>query len=169
MALLRLFGFFTDDNKLDEKTGMTEKQKRLVQNTWGIIRKDEVTSGVAVMLALFTQYPETRKEFRLFKDMPLDELPKNKRFQAHCANVISTFSSAIDYVRDPELMEASLLSLIERHKARGQTRQHFENLRLVLENLYPTIFGKQYTPEVKEAWKKMFDYVFAIFYRVYDE
>lgn len=51
MALLRMFGFFLNDNKLDEKTGMTEKQKRLVQNTWNIVRKDEVSSGIAIMLA----------------------------------------------------------------------------------------------------------------------
>lgn len=51
MALLRLFGFSLDDNKLDEKTGMTGKQKKLVQNTWSVIRKDEVASGTAVMLA----------------------------------------------------------------------------------------------------------------------
>jgi hypothetical protein len=52
MALFRgLFDIFArEDNKLDERTGMTEKQKRLVQNTWAIIRKDEVSSGVAIML-----------------------------------------------------------------------------------------------------------------------
>jgi len=52
MALFRgLFDFFQNDNKLDEKTGMTGKQKKLVQNTWVILRKDEISSGVAIMLA----------------------------------------------------------------------------------------------------------------------
>lgn len=52
MALFRgLFNFFLDDSKVDEKIGMTEKQKRLVQNTWAIARKDEVSAGLAVMIA----------------------------------------------------------------------------------------------------------------------
>jgi len=46
-----LFDFFLNDNKLDEKLGLTEKQKRLVQNTWAIVRKDEVSIGVALVLA----------------------------------------------------------------------------------------------------------------------
>lgn len=46
-----LFDFFQNDNKLDERTGMTGKQKKLVQNTWAIIRKDEISSGVAIMTA----------------------------------------------------------------------------------------------------------------------
>ena len=52
MALFRgLFDFFLNDNKLDEKLGLTEKQKKLVQNTWAIVRKDEVSVGVALLLA----------------------------------------------------------------------------------------------------------------------
>jgi len=52
MAWFRsMFDFFLNDNKLDEKLGLTEKQKRLVQNTWAIVRKDEVSVGVALVLA----------------------------------------------------------------------------------------------------------------------
>ncbi|XP_014477681.1 PREDICTED: globin [Dinoponera quadriceps] len=167
--LTRLYKYFTEGrDDLDERIGMTEKQKKLVQNTWAIIRKDEVSSGIAVMSALFTRHPEYQNEFKLFKGIPFDELSKNKRFQAHCANIIGTLSGTIDHIHDPELMEAGLLTLAERHKARGQTREQFQNLRHVLEDLYPSVFGKQYTPEVQEAWKKMFDYMFPIFYRVFN-
>lgn len=163
-----MFGFFLGDNKLDEKTGMTERQKRLVQHTWSIVRKDEVSSGVAVMLALFERHPEYQKQFKLFKNIPVDELSKNKRFQAHCANIITAMSSAIDNVHDPELSEAGLLSLADRHKGRGQTVEQFQNLRPVLEDLFPSIFGKQYTLETQEAWKKMLDWFFSTLYRVYN-
>lgn len=50
-TFLRLFGISSDDNRIDQATGLTEKQKKLVQNTWAVIRKDEVGSGVAVMTA----------------------------------------------------------------------------------------------------------------------
>lgn len=49
-TFLRFFGISSsDDNRIDEATGLTEKQKKLVQNTWAVIRKDEVASGIAVM------------------------------------------------------------------------------------------------------------------------
>lgn len=47
----RFFGSWINDSKVDEATGLTEKQKKLVQNTWAIIKKDQVASGCAVMLA----------------------------------------------------------------------------------------------------------------------
>ncbi|XP_032667930.1 globin-like [Odontomachus brunneus] len=170
MSLVRLYKYFMDGrDELDERIGMSEKQKKLVQNTWATVRKDEVSSGIAIMFALFTRHPEYQNEFRLFKDMSFDELSKNKRFQAHCANIIGALSGVIDHIHDPELMEASLLTLAERHKIRGQTLQQFQNLRHVLEDLFPSVFGKQYTPEVQEAWKKMFDYIFPILCRVYND
>ncbi|XP_029680031.1 globin [Formica exsecta] len=137
MALFRgLFNFFLDDSKVDEKIGMTEKQKRLVQNTWAIARKDEVSAGLAVMIAFFKQYPEYQKQFKPFKDIPIDELPKNKRFQAHSASIISTFSKLIEQMYDPELMHASLINLIEKHKNRGQTQEQFENLKQLMLSLF---------------------------------
>lgn len=84
------------------------------------------------MFSLFKQHPEYQNEFKLFKDIPLDDLPKNKRFQAHCANIISAFSNAIDQLHDPELMEATLLSLADRHKARGQVLEHFQVSKSIL-------------------------------------
>ncbi|EZA60245.1 hypothetical protein DMN91_010510 [Ooceraea biroi] len=169
MALFRglLDIFASEANKVDGRTGMTEKQKRLVQNTWAIVRKDEVSSGVAIMLALFTEYPEYQKQFKLFKDVPFDELPKNKRFQAHSANVVSALSSVIHQIHDPALMEATLLSLADRHKARGQTEEQFQNLKKVMANLFPSVLGRQYTPEVQEAWRKMLDLLFSTLCRVY--
>lgn len=168
MALFRgLFDFFLNDNKLDEKLGLTEKQKRLIQNTWATVRKDEVSVGVALVLAYFKQYPESQKQFKSFKDIPLDDLAKNKKFQAHCVNIVSTLGKLIEQMHDPELMEASLINFTEKHKIRGQTKMHFENLKQVMLDLFPTLFGKQYTPDVQEAWKKMLDLIYSKIYQVY--
>ncbi|XP_011152631.1 globin [Harpegnathos saltator] len=171
MSFVRsLYKYLTEGHggELDEKTGMSEKQKKLVQNTWAIVRKDDVSSGLAIMNAFFTRYPEYQDQFKSFKGIPFEELSKNKKFQAHCVSVIAGLSNVIDHIHNPELMEASLINLAERHKNRGQTREHFQNLRYVLEDLIPSVFGKQYTQEVQEAWKKMFDYLFLILCQVYN-
>ncbi|KAL0124055.1 hypothetical protein PUN28_006089 [Cardiocondyla obscurior] len=84
MAFRGLFDFFQSDSKLDEKLGLTAKQKRLVQSTWAIVRKDEVSVGVALLLAYFKEYPDDQKQFKSFKDVPLDELSKIKIPSACC-------------------------------------------------------------------------------------
>ncbi|XP_011867559.1 PREDICTED: globin [Vollenhovia emeryi] len=167
MALFRgLFDFF-NDNKVDEKLGLTEKQKRLVQNTWAIVRKDEVSVGVSLLMTYFKQFPEAQNEFKSFKHIPLDELPRNKRFQAHCANIIATLGKLLEQMNDPELMEASLINFTEKHKNRGQTRQQFENLKQIILEALPSLFGKQYTPDAQQAWKQTLDVIFAKIYQVY--
>ncbi|XP_033337854.1 cytoglobin-2 [Megalopta genalis] len=151
-SILRYFGYLAEDNRLDEATGLTDRQKRLVQNTWTVIKKDQVNSGVAVMIAYFTKYPVYQQEFQPFKDMPLPELPANKKFQAHCANIIAALNSVIDSLHDPGLMDANLIMLAERHKNRGQTEQQFQDMKQVILDVFRQILGKQFTPEVAEAW-----------------
>ncbi|XP_076652825.1 globin 1 isoform X1 [Halictus rubicundus] len=165
-AFLRLFGIYVDDNRVDEATGLTGRQKRLVQNTWAVIRKDEVGSGVAVMTAFFTKYPEYQQSFEPFKDIPVTELAANKKFQAHCASIIATLNTVIESLHDPELMEASLISLAERHKKRGQTKEEFQNLKEVVMEVLRKALGKQFTPEVAEAWSKTLEAAFSKIYQV---
>ncbi|XP_015434048.1 PREDICTED: globin [Dufourea novaeangliae] len=166
-TFLRLFGISSNDNRIDQATGLTEKQKRLVQNTWAVVRKDEVGSGIAVMTAFFNKYPETQRQFSAFKDIPLNELPNNKRFQAHCTSVITALSNVIDSLHDPGLMEASLIGLAERHKKRGQRKVEFQNLKDVILEVLHQALRKQFTPEVTEAWDKTLNAVFTKIYQVY--
>ncbi|KOX77511.1 Cytoglobin-2 [Melipona quadrifasciata] len=113
----------------------------------------------------FKKYPEYQRYFPAFKDTPLNELPANKRFQAHCASVITALNNVIDSLHDPELMEASLVSLAERHKKRGQTKEEFQNLKEVTLEVLRQALGKQFTPEVAEAWSKTLDGVFTKIYQ----
>ncbi|CAK9796751.1 unnamed protein product [Anthophora quadrimaculata] len=165
-TFLRFLGISTDDNRIDQATGLTEKQKKLVQNTWAVIRKDEVGSGMAVMTAYFKKYPDYQRYFTAFMDTPLNELPANKRFQAHCASIITALNNVIDSLHDPGLMEASLIGLAERHKKRGQTEEQFQNLKEVILEVLRQALGRQFTTEVAEAWTKTLDAVFTKIYQV---
>lgn len=50
-TFVRWLGLFENDNKVDETTGLTMRQKKLVQNTWGTLRKNPVGTGVTLMTA----------------------------------------------------------------------------------------------------------------------
>lgn len=38
-----------DDGTIDPGTGLTGREKRLVQSTWAIVYKDPLASGIAIM------------------------------------------------------------------------------------------------------------------------
>ena len=75
--------------------------------------------------SLFEKYPAYQNDFGAFKDLSLDELRANKKFQAHCMNVVTALNNVIDSINDPALLEASLSIIGERHAKRGQTKEQF--------------------------------------------
>ena len=73
----------------------------------------------------FRRYPQYHQVFPAFKHVPVDELADNKKFQAHCQNIMSTLSNSIDALDDADLTDAILHSTGERHGRRGQGTQEF--------------------------------------------
>ncbi|XP_014210475.1 globin [Copidosoma floridanum] len=145
----------------DPATGLTARQKKIVQSTWAVVRKDPIVNGVAIMIAYFKEHPDYQKLFSGFKDVPLEELPGNKRFQAHCQSIMSALSNVIDAMGDPSLLEATLGAIGERHHRRGQTKKQFFELKDVVMEVLKQKFGSKFTAEVEEAWSKILDAAFT--------
>lgn len=74
----------------------------------------------------FKKFPEHQQSFPAFKNMPIDQLNDNKKFQAHCAGIIATISTVIDSLQDFDLLVANITVFAERHRKRGQTVKSFE-------------------------------------------
>ena len=49
---LSMFWVSSNDNVIDPATNLSGKQKRLLTNTWTILKKDPIGTGVAIMTAL---------------------------------------------------------------------------------------------------------------------
>ena len=50
-SFLRFFWNSGNDNIIDPAIGLTSRQKKIIQSTWAVVRKDPVASGLAVMIA----------------------------------------------------------------------------------------------------------------------
>ncbi|KAG8226556.1 hypothetical protein J437_LFUL000639, partial [Ladona fulva] len=109
----------------DEATGLTPRQKRAVAVTWDIVKKDLKGNGVELLHRFFTKHPQYQKNFKAFADVPLDELPNSKKFQAHANSVVYAVTSIVDNLDDPGCLVEMLRKLGQNHGQRHIPEQAF--------------------------------------------
>lgn len=68
--------------------------------------------------SLFAKYPEYKQLFP-FRDIPYDQLRDNNRFKAHCISLIYAFTSIVDSVESPALLEQLLAKQGTNHVPRN--------------------------------------------------
>lgn len=159
-SVLSYFFGYSDSDTLDSKVGLTKREMRLARETWNIVRAHSVEAGVTIMASYFRRYPQYHQAFPAFKHVPVDELADNKKFQAHCQNIMSTLSNAIDALDDADLMDAILHSTGERHGRRGQGTQEFIDLKGVMMEAMKDTLKSKFSTEVEAAWNKTIDVLF---------
>lgn len=53
-----------------------------------------------------------------FKNLPKEKLPEDKKFQAHCANIVFALTSIVDSLDNPDLLVGLLIKSGESHGRR---------------------------------------------------
>jgi len=146
----------TDDP--DSVTGLTSRDKYLLQSSWDPIRKDLTSNGVTLLVLFFEKYPEEQQHFP-FRDMPVKELNSSKKFQAHATGVMYAVSSIVDSVNDSDLLVNILIKIAENHKRRKITADSFWKLKGVMVELFKKLMSK----DAVEAWDKALQVIFKVF------
>ncbi|KAJ8936923.1 hypothetical protein NQ314_012128 [Rhamnusium bicolor] len=145
----------TDDP--DPVTGLTSRDKYLIANSYLKVRKNPTESGVALLNTLFKNHPEYLQLFP-FRDVPIKDLPENKRYQAHGNSIIYSFSSIIDALDQNDLLVTILTKIGESHVPRKATEKAFMDLKDSLIELFSPIFNE----EEMTAWGKALDVSFTV-------
>lgn len=123
----------TDDP--DKTTGLTSRDRYLVRITWKEARSNPVQLGVDLLVELvysyliyffceilypfrfLDKYPEYIKMFP-FRNLPPEKFPEDKKFQAHCANIIFTLGALIESLDNPDVLVEMLKKSGESHGKR---------------------------------------------------
>lgn len=154
----------------DPRTGMTERERRAIQQTWSLFTKSNHEYGVVMFLALFQRYPEYLNIFPLFRGKSLKELPEDARFRAHGCAIGYQLSSFVDSIGDPPLLEALIHKNAAAHLERaGVSPFHFQSLGKVVIDILKAEEEKLMTPPVVLAWEKLFSMVVSITIKVFEE
>ncbi|KAF7282706.1 hypothetical protein GWI33_002171 [Rhynchophorus ferrugineus] len=147
----------TDD--ADPVTGLTSRDKYLITKTWARLSNGDaaVQTGVAIFLALFKKHPKYHQLFP-FRDTPLEELPKNNRFRAHCVSLMYSFTSIVQNIENTVLLQELLTKQGVAHVPRKVPVHAYEELRIVLMELFSTLMND----EEQKSWEKFLKLGFSI-------
>ncbi|KAJ8924507.1 hypothetical protein NQ315_007305 [Exocentrus adspersus] len=143
---------YGDQGRTDDPnpvTGLTSRDCYLIKTSWGKVRQKPTENGIALFQLFFKNNP-TYQQFFPFRGVPADQLPKNKKLQAHANSVIYAFSSIVDSIDDPDMLASILHRIGESHGPRNITEETFINLKATMIELFTSVFSAK---EV-EAWKK---------------
>ncbi|KAH9384890.1 hypothetical protein HPB48_026919 [Haemaphysalis longicornis] len=154
----------------DPRTGMTERERRAIQETWKQFTKSNHEYGVVVFGAMFDRYPEYLNLFPLFRGKSTKELADDPKFRAHGCAVGYQLSSMVDSLGDPELVEALIRKNAIAHlERRGVSPFHFQSLGHAVVEVLKEEEGKVMTPPVIAAWEKLFALMVSITIKVFEE
>ncbi|CAH1183080.1 unnamed protein product [Phaedon cochleariae] len=142
----------TDDP--DTHTGLTSRDKYLIRTSWEIVMKDPTGNGIKLFIRLFEIQPKHQQVFP-FRDIPISDLPENKRFQAHCNSIVYSFGSIVSGIDDHELLNSIAEKLGIAHAKRSVDRQALKDVKSALVDTFSFMNQEQL-----ESWSKLLDLAF---------
>lgn len=153
----------TDESNLDTpgpSTGLTPRERQIVVDTWGVVKRNAKEAGVEMFTRLFEAHPQYQKLFPNFEGLTLSVLRTSKKLAAHATNVMYSLTSVVDNLDDPECLKELLIKLGKNHGRHKVYEKQFHDLELVLMELLKEKLGNQLTPQGEVAWKKTIDIVY---------
>ncbi|XP_015838448.2 globin [Tribolium castaneum] len=149
--------YMTKTNDPDPITGLTSRDRYVIQTSWAPVKKDLTGNGVALLLLYFEKFPATKNYF-VFKDVPNEKLKTDKKFHAHCNSVMVTLDSLIANLNDGELIVSLLEKLGKNHKRHGIKDDAYDQLKETVIELFSSFMTK----EELETWDKLLKVAFSV-------
>jgi hemoglobin-like flavoprotein len=122
---------------------MTERQIKLIEDSWDYIITNTEEAGNLFYTRLFQQSPTLRP---LFKDNMRDQEIK----------LISLITFAVRKVNNLEEIANDVKALGTRHKGYGVKDEHYNDVASALLWTLEQGLGNQWNDEVKEAWTTLY-------------
>lgn len=112
---------------------LTPEDKLLIQDTWGIVKRNE-NFGNDVVLKFLRSHPLVAKRIPQLKDVKISDLPTNEKFKTYGAGIVKVLDGLIEHIDDPEwrkehAKEANLKQyIVPKIPARLQLTEYAETL-----------------------------------------
>ncbi|XP_059839521.1 x globin [Hypanus sabinus] len=152
------------------RPALTEEQKRLVRESWEILHQDIARVGIIMFIRLFETHPECKDVFFLFRDIDdLQQLRMSKELQSHGLRVMSFIEKSVARLSQEEKLEQLAFELGRSHCRYNAPPKYYKYVGVQFIAVVKPILKEKWTPEVKEAWENLFDYLTTTMRRGYQE
>ncbi|XP_054763460.2 cytoglobin-1-like isoform X1 [Lytechinus pictus] len=162
VTITSFFGSFlsSDDDEIDETTGLTRQQKTLIKKSWSYVQEDKLRIGVLIFIKLFKAFPSSQQMFDKLKDFTdMEELARNKKMKAHATRVMAAFTSIVEYIDQPDILDELLRNTSITHYKLRMPPHYFEDLGGVIIEALSESLGDKFTQKTKEAWLIYYSYM----------
>ncbi|XP_013384357.1 globin-like [Lingula anatina] len=170
-AIWSMFFGYGGSDTVDEKTGLTEREKNILRYTWKGISTKPREYGPELFLQLFTKIPETKKYFRSLKDKSNEELRKSFVLRAHGATVVNSLTSVVESLDDADCLVSLLKKIGTNHQKIGIPVALFgpEFCELILSWLENSLGSSRFGPTERATWDKALSVIMSVIKSAYDE
>ncbi|XP_077494898.1 globin-like [Amblyomma americanum] len=153
----------------DPVSGLSSRDKTYIIDTWTMIRRDMRGNAVSLFVALFARYPEYQRMFRAFKDVPLEELPRNGVVKAHALAVFYFITVIIESMDDNDLLTELVRKNARNHLRRPVGPEHYANMTELLIEVMQDKLRSRMAPAAVRAWKTLFAFLQKVTVQVFAE
>ncbi|KAG5266183.1 hypothetical protein AALO_G00250700 [Alosa alosa] len=154
----------------DAVAHLTGDQIDMIKDSWKVIQEDIAKVGIIMFVRLFETHPECKDVFFLFRDVEdLERLRTSRELRAHGLRVMSFIEKTVARLDQLERLEHLALELGKSHYRYNAPPKYYGYVGAEFICAVQPILKDQWTPELEEAWKSLFQYVTGIMKRGYQE
>ncbi|XP_048408190.1 cytoglobin-2-like [Stegostoma tigrinum] len=141
---------------------LTEADKANIRAVWEKLAADPEGNGRTVVLRLFTDYPETKKYFKHFKNISTqEEMQNSAQIKRHGKTVMNKLTSIFEKLDDWAAVCCILDTMAERHVFVHTVEVY--NFQIIFDLIVAIMaesLGSTFTPEIRESWVKIFNIIY---------
>ncbi|XP_078414455.1 cytoglobin-2-like [Cetorhinus maximus] len=141
---------------------ITEADKTHIRGIWEKLAADLEGNGRTVVLRLFTDYPETKKYFKNFKNVSTpEEMQTSAQIKRHGKQVMNKLNDIFEKLDDWNAACAILDTMAERHVFVHKIHVHnFQIIFNIIVKIMEESLGSTFTPQIRESWVKIFNIIY---------
>ncbi|XP_029316041.1 x globin [Cottoperca gobio] len=148
----------------------SEDQIQMIKESWKVIRDDIAKVGIIMFVRLFETHPECKDVFFLFRGVEdLERLRTSRELRAHGLRVMSFIEKSVARLDQLERLEALALELGKSHYHYNAPPKYYSYVGAEFICAVRPILKENWTSELEEAWKTLFQFVTGLMKRGYEE
>ncbi|XP_076087195.1 uncharacterized protein LOC143057712 isoform X2 [Mytilus galloprovincialis] len=147
---------------LEETTAITEEEANAIRETWTVLWSNKKENGIALLIKLFTTYPEAQKMFPMFDGLTIEEVRSSKKLRAHALSLMYALKSFLDNLDDSDTLDGLVRKNAINHAKRGVGAKELMWLLPLFLELLDEIMEDSVTELHKKAWTKIYGVLASI-------